>query len=259
MTRLRLRYLWIALLLCAGCAFAQGADRETLYQVSTIDALLAGLYDGVASVRTLLAHGDFGLGTFDALDGEMIVLDGRCHQVTSDGVAHRVTPSRRTPFAAVTFFDRDLTADLKPCPDLKGLLAQLDALVPSQNLFTAIRVDGVFDLVKARSVPRQHRPYPLLTAVVAHQPVFEFKQVRGTLVGFRCPYFVQGVNVPGYHLHFLTEDRKHGGHVLDLSLREGTAALDLTPNLDLRLPTEGEFLHKDFRPKEAGALERVEK
>ena len=234
-------------------------SRDVLFQVSTIDALMAGLYDGRLALGQLRRHGDFGLGTLTALDGEMVAVDGRFYQVTSDSVAHRVAPSQTTPFAAVTFFDRDQSATVKPGMTLVELQARLDRDLPSANWFYAIRIDGTFRIVKTRSVPRQQRPYRRLVDVVAEQPTYEFHDVAGTLVGFRCPYFVKSVNVPGYHFHFLTADRARGGHVLDCVTEAAVAWLDTTPELHLALPDEEEFRCANLGPAQAGELEKVEK
>jgi acetolactate decarboxylase len=235
-------------------------DRETLFQVSTLDALIAGLYDGVLPLRDLLTHGDFGLGTFDALDGEMVVLDGQVYQITADGVVHRLPETATTPFAAVTRFDADLTIPLPAPTDWKGLQALLDARLPSLNLFHAVRIDGTFAMMKVRSVPRQPKPYTKnLLEVAAAQPVYEWTNVQGSLVGFRCPYFVHGVNVPGYHLHFLSADRTRGGHLLDCRVSQATLTADPTPTFRLELPTTPAYAKAALPLPDPKATEKVEK
>lgn len=239
---------------------AQGpGDRDTLVQVSTLDALMAGLYDGLTPVRELRTLGDTGIGTVHALDGEMIALDGTFYQVTSDGAVHKMGPSVRVPFAVVTWFDRDLTTTPAAVLDLPGLTKLVDGMIPSPNLFHAIRVDGEFNFVRTRSVPKQSRPYPKLSEVAAHQPTFDLKRVRGTLIGLRCPYFVKGANLPGYHFHFVDEARTCGGHVLGLELASGVVSVDVTPRFHLSLPTTREFLHGDFQAQDPQAVEAVEK
>ncbi|WP_269851554.1 acetolactate decarboxylase [Methanosarcina horonobensis] len=205
-----------------------GNDSEVLYQVSTIDALLQGVYDGVLPVAELETHGDFGIGTFDGLEGEMLALNGSYYQIKTDGIAYPVSGEMTTPFATVTYFEADESFRLEEPANLTELEAFLDLNLPSENLFYAVRVDGDFSYIKARSVPRQEKPYPKLADAVSTQSVFEFENISGTLVGFRTPEYVKGVNVPGYHLHFITEDRSAGGHVLDLEMESGDAALDIT-------------------------------
>lgn len=233
-------------------------DREVLFQVSTIDALLLAVYDGVLSVGVLKEKGDFGIGTFDKLEGEMLVVDGECYQVKVDGVAYLVPDEATTPFATVTFFDPDETVQVETA-NFSELKEILEASFPSKNVFYAIRIDGTFPYVKTRSVPAQERPYPLLVDVTANQTVFEFEDASGTVVGFWCPDFASGINVPGYHLHFITDDRKAGGHILDLSVDGAEVELDVTPNIFMALPTAGEFYDVDLSRDLTADLEKVEK
>ena len=244
-------------LLLIGCA-SQRPDG--LMQVSTIDALLAGVYDGHMALGDLRRHGDFGLGTFDRLDGEMIFLDGAFYKVRADGVVTRPPDSETTPFAAVTWFSpnhsRSITGPISG-PDLEKLI---DQIVPDQNLFCAIRVEGTFKKLRVRSVPAQTKPYPPLVEVTKNQTIFDFENVKGTLVGFRSPAFVKGLNVPGYHIHFLSEDKKLGGHVLELSVKEGTLEVDSKVQwLSVFLPSGNrDFVRADLTLDRSAELESVE-
>ena len=235
------------------------ADRDTLFQYSTIPALFAGLYAGEWTCGEIRQHGDLGLGTFDALDGEMVVLDGRCYRVRSDGRAALVNDAEGAPFASVTFFEPDLLVSNLTAGSLTELLTAVDRQLPSANVFYALRLDGVFDYVKTRSVPRQTKPYRPLTEIVKTQPTFEWREVRGTLLGFRCPAFAHELNVPGWHLHFITADRTGGGHVLDLCLTNQLAALDITPAIHVTLSTNAAFFKLDLGGDSSEAVKRVEK
>jgi acetolactate decarboxylase len=238
---------------------SSGTGNDVLYQVSTIDALLQGVYDGVLSFRELKTHGDFGLGTIDGLDGEMLALDGNYYQVKTDGIAYPVSDNMTTPFATVTHFETDESLRLEKPMNLTELEKHLERNLPSENLFYAIRVDGNFSYLKARSVPKQEKPYPKLADAVSNQTIFEFKNVSGTLVGFRTPDFVSGINVPGYHIHFLSANRSAGGHVLELELENGTAALDTTTAFFMELPTSGNFSKVELGQDLKADLETVEK
>jgi acetolactate decarboxylase len=263
--------LVICLLLAviAGCSSPPGsaqyaenpiAGRETLTQVSTINALMAGVYDGVISSGQLKGYGDFGIGTFEALDGEMVILDGQIYQVKADGVAYPVPDSLGVPFAAVTFFDSDREETIASGIDYSRFQTFLDEIIPSNNIFYAVKLEGNFSYVKTRSVPRQEKPYPVLADVTQKQSIFEFTNVSGTIVGFRCPQYVNGVNVPGYHLHFLTSDRKAGGHVLDFTVKEAVTSVDYTSDFLMILPgKESDFYKLDLSGDNQGELEKVEK
>lgn len=214
---------WVLAALLAGCATPQSGG---ITQVATIDALLAGVYDGHMSLSTLRGYGDFGIGTFEGLDGEMILLDGRFHKVRSDGKVYRPPLSERTPFACVTTFAADLREPIAGPAGMDTLQARIDRLVPEPNRFCAFIVRGEFAHMKTRSVPAQQKPYPPLASVTPTQPVFTLANVRGTLIGFRSPAFVKGVNVPGYHMHFLADDLSCGGHVLEFTMTRGTLEAD---------------------------------
>lgn len=237
----------------------RGSETDVLYQVSTIDALLQGVYDGILPVAELETHGDFGIGTFDGLEGEMLALDGNYYQIKTDGIAYPVSREMTTPFATVTYFEADENFRLEEPVNLTKLEDFLDLNLPSENLFYAVRVDGNFSYIKARSVPRQEKPYPKLADAVSTQSVFEFENISGTLVGFRAPEYVKGVNVPGYHLHFITEDKSAGGHVLDLEMENGDAALDITNAFFMELPTSGDFYDVELGQDLQADMEKVEK
>lgn len=255
--------MWVVVALAGVCVVradeSRPRGRDVLFQVSTIDAALEGLYDGVMPILELGRHGDFGLGTFDQLDGEMIAIDGHFFRSRSDGKVLPVGPEVTTPFAVVTTFHPEKTVAVGQETSLASLQRRLDAELPSMNIFHAIRLDGTFASVKVRSVPRQKKPYPRLTAVVDRQPVNTYSGVRGTLLGFRCPYFVKGANVPGYHLHFISDDRTRGGHVLDLVVSQGTLATESITDFSLRLPNTPVFLKANFQKDLSRELEKVEK
>ena len=242
---------------CGGCA--PSAERECLFQVSTIGALVEGVYDGTVTIGNLKKHGALGIGTFDALDGEMVLVDGRAYRVRADGKAEGAADGDSTPFATVTFFEADHTGSIEGAYDLAALEGLLDRLLPTKNVPCAVRLEGTFARVKTRSVPRQTRPYPRLAVVTAQQPTFEFADMRGTVVGFRCPAWMGGLNVPGWHLHFLTEDRTAGGHVLELTVERVLLSMDSCAALHVALPTGGAFWAADLSAEERPALERIEK
>ena len=244
---------------CLGLAGCAGPSRNTVYQVSTIDALLAGTYDGDLSLRDLRRQGDFGIGTYDNLDGEMVLLDGTFHQVKSDGKVYAPDLRGETPFAAVCAFRPEQAFAVPQGADLEAVAALIDREAPNQNQFCAIRIDGTFKAVRTRSVPPQNRPFPPLKQIAATQPTFDLANVAGTIVGFRCPPFVAGVNVPGYHLHFLSQDGAKGGHILGFELVTGTAQVDELDRFVLQLPGTDDFANVDLARDRQRELTGVEK
>jgi acetolactate decarboxylase len=235
------------------------APKNTLMQVSTIDALLAGIYDGQVPIRTLLKHGNTGLGTFNALDGEMIIIDRTVYQARTDGTVRVIPPEITTPFAAVVEFEADQTGLLNKPMGQETLKAHIDEKAPNKNLFLAIRIDGTFPTMKVRSVPKQKKPYPPLAEVAKHQTVFNYTNVTGTVIGFRCPTFVKGLNVPNYHLHFISDNRQHGGHILDFTTESGTLQLDTCNRFTMVLTDREAFAGADLSKDRSHELEKVEK
>ncbi len=249
-------FLLVLLLCCSACSATTG---NTVAQTSTIDALLAGAYDGNMACRELLKHGDLGIGTFDHLDGEMTVLNGTVYQIKSDGRVYTPDETITTPFAAVCAFDPDYTLPLENGMDYEALKAYVDSVIANRNVFCALKITGTFKRMKTRAVPRQQKPYPPLIDVTRNQPVFDMENVSGTIAGFRCPPFVRGINVPGYHLHFISDDHKRGGHILDFELISGISQMDVCNRFLLILPEKGEGLEDlDLSKDRSKELEHVE-
>jgi acetolactate decarboxylase len=221
-------------------------DNDRIYQVSTLQALMLGLYDGETTVAQLRRRGNHGIGTFNALDGEMVILDKMVYRIGADGKVTAVLPETKTPFACVTFFEPDLKFPLSGGRDFDQLKNALDAWLPTTNLPYAVHITGTFRYVKTRSVPKQSNPYPPLAEVAKTQPTFEFQNVEGVMIGFRLPEYFAGINMAGYHLHFLTGDRKGGGHVLEFTARDAVVEVDDCRELLLLLPDAKTFTGLDL-------------
>jgi acetolactate decarboxylase len=236
------------------------AEREphVLFQASTIGALLDGAFDGDLSFAELAEHGDLGLGTLNRLDGEMIALDGEFLRADVDGAIHPVPPEAKTPFAVVTRFEPTIDERIEGPLSHQQLLARIDALTPPGASSCAIRLDGRFELVRARSVPAQTAPYRPLTEVVADQHVFELADVEGTMLGFRFPAYVEGIEVAGYHLHFVDAGRARGGHVLDSRAADLRARLDPSDDLHVELPPALDLVDPGVAATTHAAIARAE-
>ena len=211
------------------------------------------------TIGILRRHGDFGIGTFNALDGEMIVIDGTIYRLAGDGTAKIAADSAKTPYAAVTWFEPDIDETVNRTQDKRRFEGHLDELAASPNLFYAVRFDGKVPMIRIRNVVRQTPPYRPLMEAIADQVVHELDNVEGTLIGFRCPDYAVGIGVPGYHLHFITAERGMGGHVLDYELAAGRMQLDHTSSLHLELPQNREFNQADLAAGAAAdAIHKVE-
>ena len=229
-----------------------------LYQTSLMNALTQGVYEGTTTYGALREHGDFGLGTFNELDGEMVAFDGEFYQLRSDGSARLVDPEQKTPFAVVTFFQPDTVREIHSAitrPELQHLIEELT----EANLFHAIKVSGDFSSVTTRTVGRQKRPYPKLTEAAHEQQTKDFQQVKGTLAGFRSPRYAEGIGVPGFHLHFLRADHQAGGHALEYVLTQGRLELAAQHAFHVELPQTSEFEHADLHdPSLAQMIQKAE-
>jgi acetolactate decarboxylase len=231
--------------------------HHTLYQVSTATALVEGIYQGAVRVGTLRKHGDLGLSTFENLDGEMVVVDGHFFQVRSDGSVQECGDEVLSPFAVITHFAPEETVMLAQCPDLNHLTSRFDTLRNSDNMFFALRVDGHFDYVHTRAMCRTAAGVPLVQAA-AVQPEFEFHNVLGTLVGFWTPEYAKTLNVPGYHLHFVSDDRQSGGHLLQCRGTNLRLQLQREGEYHLALPETEDFLQADLRRDPSVDLAKAE-
>jgi acetolactate decarboxylase len=215
---------------------------NTVTQVSILDALLVSRFDGCLSCRDVLKNGDFGIGTFDRMDGEMIIVDGGLYQGKTDGKVYTPDPDISTPFATVCHFRPDLTWTISAPTNMEALRKMVDDRAQNQNVFCAVRATGFFSYVKTHALPIQSKPYRPVSEVVKSCPQFEMKNVSGTIVGFRSPPYVRGINDPGYHLHFLSEDKTQGGHLLAFDMEQGECAVDICGNHLVILPEEGAAL-----------------
>jgi acetolactate decarboxylase len=249
-----------SVLLFWGCEqeIEKGNDsRGKLVQISVIDALLQGIYDGILPIGQLTEYGDFGIGTFDGLDGEMVVFNDTVFQVVSTGKVNVPSPDVLTPFAAVTKINADTSFSLSSI-SYTEIKENFNSYFPTPNIFYVVKIHGKFSYMKTRSVPKQSKPYPPLAEVTALQPEFEFENVTGDIIGFFCPEYAKGINVTGLHLHFLTNDRKGGGHIIDFKIEGANMELGYLFDYRLILPQGGDFFGGDFTVDRSKDLENAE-
>lgn len=260
MNRLLLLFITAGLYSCSSGVQNKAAfvEHDKLFQYSTISALQGGLYDGEITIGELKKFGNFGIGTFNSLDGEMVAVENDFMQIKSDGKVYHVADSIKTPFAAVAFFKSDFDTTLANVKDYSELAAILDSILPSGNLFYAFILKGNFSTVKVRSVPKQQKPYPPLVEVTATQPVFDYSNIEGSLAGYRMPGFVNGINVPLYHLHFIDKDKIRGGHLLAFEKFSGSVSIDYKYEFSLKLPDSKEFAKMNLE-RDKDEINKVEK
>ncbi len=231
--------------------------HHTLFQVSTSTALVQGVYQGCVKLEQVLEHGDFGLGTFESLDGEGVLFEGVAWHARSDGSLRQVAVNETTPFWVVTRFEPENHKGLHPVDGWGSLCKQLDALRKTQNMFVALCIRGVFEKLRYRIACRAEPGEDLVTAT-SHQAEFSVENISGVLVGFWTPGFARTLNVPGYHLHFISDDHTLGGHVLDVQAKNLAVSWMQNNQIQVALPETQAFLQADLSQDPAQALAKAE-
>ena len=230
---------------------------NSLYVSSPVNALVQGILREDKTLEQVLSHGNFGLGTFNDLDGEMVLVDGIFYQLRSDGSALIPNLDLGTPYACVTHFNPIKSMDAPKNGTFLDLQQVIADSMLSNNLIYAIRVEGTFIKIHARSVPKQDAYRPLVD-VADDQKEFKYERISGQLVGFWTPDFMHSISVPGFHLHFLSADKSHGGHLLDCLIEEGKVWLQPLDQLNLDLPHTIEYLHTNLDKDISADLNKAE-
>lgn len=233
-------------------------DHQTIFQVSTVGALVEGVYEGAVRIGTLREHGDFGIGTFEGLDGELVALDGEFFRVRTDGELDPVDDEVLSPYAMVTHFTADRVEALPACPDFDALGAALDWLRDSSNHFFAFRVHGTFPSMHVRAACKVPEGTPLVEAT-ERQREWQLESVQATLVGFWSPAYAAHLDVPGYHFHVVDRTANRGGHVLGCATGSTTVGVARLDQLVIALPGTADFLNADLRDDPSDALDIAER
>jgi acetolactate decarboxylase len=241
-------------------ALAQYLDQpvHTLFSVSTSSALVEGLYQGALRISHLLEHGDFGIGTFVDLDGEMVVLEGVAYQIAAGSAVRIAPPDTLIPYAVVTRFKEEVSNKEATFGSFNEATGLCDAMRASENLFYAFRIDGQFDKVSARVMrPAGHGTG--LANAAQKQEELTFEQMSGTLVGLWTPGYASSLSIPGYHFHFIADDRARGGHVLDCAASHVSIRSCSIADFHVALPETAEFLRADLSRDPNADLETAER
>lgn len=239
-----------------------GRNGDVIYQVSLLQGLAYGDYDGSVAVGELKQHGNIGIGTFHRLNGEMILLDGEVYRAAGDGSVEVVSDDETVPFGVVTLMRADESRNLGEILNCDALYAEMDKMVQEwgKNRFYMIRIDGMFQKVNVRSVYAQKEPYKRLVEAFAHdQTVFEYENVEGTAVGLYCPPYMSALNAVGWHLHFISKDKAKGGHVLGLHIADAVLSWHAVDAFQVRLPQNQRFSAFDLTVDQSEDIEKIEK
>lgn len=224
-----------------------------LFQYNTLGALMAGLYGGSFTVEELLQHGDLGIGTLDSIDGELIVLDGKAYQAKACGDHAEVVEVKKeakVPYAAVVPHQAEVIFRQRFEMNDKELEKRIESYYDGENLFRSIKIHGDFAHMHVRMIPKSTSETKFAD-VATRQPEYHRDEVKGTIVGFWTPEIFHGVSVAGYHLHFISDDRTFGGHVMDFIIKEGVVEVGAIDQLDQRFPVQDrQYLFAKFNVEE---------
>jgi acetolactate decarboxylase len=242
------------------CAYNGNPPKDSsIYLCAPVNALVEGIFEEKVPFKKVKEHGDFGLGTFDQLDGEMVMLDGIIYQIDGQGRVKVIEDEAAlTPFACVTFFRPLSVETLNRTMGYSDFEKWLQMLMPSPNIFYAFRIEGLFKRVRVRSVSRQESLRPLVD-IAAEQSVFNFDNVQGTVAGFYTPSFMASLNVPGLHLHYLSADRSGGGHLLECEPEQVQVVIQLINRFEMSMPLTLDYLTCDFNRDTKEDLDKVER
>ena len=238
-------FLLISLLLLCGCSLE---NKDIIIHYSVLKALDNGVLEGDLKVSELKELGDFGLGTFNKMNGEMIISDHVVYRVSPDGKIVQPDDQTLIPYSIVTFYHQDDTLSISGDITYPILKAYAASRIPSQNLFYAFRITGNFEYIKCGGANLKEKPYDkTLNQMLSDRPLYEGKDIKGTLVGFWCPEYIGDINTEGFHLHFISEDHSLGGHLMEFKARSLNIGYDIKSGYKILLPDTKIFREAHFR------------
>jgi acetolactate decarboxylase len=232
---------------------------DCLYQAGLANAFISGLYRGMAPMSSVKKHGDFGLGAPDMLDGELLMNNGKVYQTTALGQTKQVADSLTTSLFITNFFKADTVITCTTGFNKEKAFQWIDSFLTNNNGMYAIRITGMFDYVKTRAFPpMQQQPFPPLASMTDKQHFFELHKVKGILVGYKLPYYLDGVSIGGYHFHFLSDKKDAGGHIIDFTWQNAVIEIDELHNFSTQLPESAAFKKMNLKENKHDDLRKVE-
>ena len=238
---------------------AQSKTGDNLFSAGYAAGFIGGLYDAFYPYSQLKQHGDFGLGAPAKLDGELMMLNGQLYKTQATGKTTPLNDTDKTPYALVCFFHPQKVYKPNKALDKAALYHYLDSVLTNQNGIYAIHISGSFGYIKTRAFPPvEQKPYLPLAAMLDRQHFFEFHDIKGDLVGYRSPAFLEGQLISGYHFHFLADTKDHGGHIIDVVANDITIEVDMLSSYTIDLPQTADFNNFDFRKDRKEEIKSVE-
>ena len=232
---------------------------NNLYNYGVIDAFIGGLYRGTLPIKDLKLKGDFGLGAPNMLNGELTMLNGRAYQTKATGETIELENNHLTSFASVTFFKADTTFVQNSSADKSAVLNTIEKMLPSKNKMYAIKISGNFEQIKTRAFPPvENEPFPKLANILDQQQFFDYENADGTLIGFFLPNYLNGINAGGFHFHYLSNDKKQGGHVLEFNGKDLKIEIANLKTFEMETPNDNDFHDFEFIKTKNESLRKVE-
>ena len=251
----------IVIVLALSSAACADVKSDRLFQAALLQSLMLGEYDGFVTAGELKTYGDTGIGTFQSVNGELIMLDGVIYRALWDGSVEVVPDSETIPFANVTFFDADIKQEninADSSGELKNLMTTI-AANNGKNQFYMAKVTGLMSSILVRSELPQKEPYKTLDeALKTDQREFTYTDIKGTVVALYCPDYMDGLNTPGWHLHFISQDGTKGGHVLNLAVKDCLLEMDAISEFSMIVPNRQSFNEKNLSINMKEAIQEVE-
>jgi acetolactate decarboxylase len=230
-------------------ANGQVQEEKPIFHYSVMDAMRNGVYTGDISAKSLADKGNFGLGTYNNLDGEMIALDGIFYRVAPDGRVTKVETDRLVPFASIVFFKADMEYEISSIKTIEMLQKEIISKLPSANKPYALRIECTFESIVVGGANKlQDENITGLAELMKTRPLYKRKQISGTLIGFYNPPSFASIDLSPFHFHFLSDDKTFGGHLVsgELSSVKIKISIDEKPGYEIILPQENKMFNKHW-------------
>lgn len=232
---------------------------NTVFHFSISDALLSNVFEGNTTIKEILKHGDFAIGTMNCLDGEMIILDGKAYTIRADGKVYEIDDLERSPISVVTHFKKDFSFNIGTPMKYSQLVEKINSYLPTENIFYAVKILGEFKFITTRSIAKQSKPFRLIEDITNEAVKFNFTNIQGTVIGFKSPSFIERIGVPGYHFHFIDKERKVGGHLLDFEMVKGRIEYAIARDFHVKLDDSENYNKIDLSESKNDLLLKIEK
>ena len=225
------------------------AQEGRLFQVSTYGAFARGVFDGDYRIGDLTKHGNFGIGTFNGIDGEMVMYDGVMYTDRDHGKLSLVNPSTKTPFAIVVNFNPETSFSVNNTRNFIQTGKAISPYLRNKNIPYAVQITGTFTRLRPRVISKQTKPYRILAEVAREEYIYTLENVEATLVGFWFPDYLGELNVQGYHFHLITADKQYGGHITDAAIKEAVVSIQPIYDFEVVIPKTTDYAETNLEEK----------